>query len=1156
MSSLHPSSKEIIQSGIFNNLNNFEELKKRISQIKSLNGRGVEKTKGDIFEIFCEAILNINQEYQTKRVYPQEATPLIIRKKLNLPHFDDGWDGVYETHDGKFATYQAKYRTDDKMLRWQGENGLSSTIAKGQRADIIHLITNVTRTPSSFSNSDKVLQTLGNNLKTVNKLYFKKIEKWLNKKNYEDLGLHKPDKYQEDALNKIKLALEKKDRTTIVMACGSGKTDIGVWEYLRRKPNLAIVFVPSIALVKQIRADWLSQIPFSVITFQVCSSKDSTKKEDALVVRKKDLDMKISTNDKELQNWITKNKTKNKIIFSTYQSSEVLNSALKKRVVDFAVFDEAHRTATVNRKVESYFSNALFDKNIKIKKRLFMTATRRVSSKTKMNKEGDRKIDVNMDNKELYGDICYKLSFTKAAKEYGCIAIPKVIISEIFSDEVDNERTRISSTHVDGEKLKTDYLANIIAIKKTIEKYKIKKVFTFHNSIKSAEIFTTHDGPVNIGYHLDNFYSNYIKGEMNMRVRDEIMNEFRANKKSILANQRCLIEGVDVPEVNMVVFNTPKQSEVDIVQAIGRALRNRNISNKKYGYILIPVLVERKKNETHANAISRANYDKVAEILNAIKEHDDEIAQIIKNLIISKTRGKGFTRKNISDLSDFIETNHPEISEKILNETIASKIVDKLKTSWDERISELVNYKERFGNFDFIRQNEYIKLRNWISDVRRRWRKGNLLGFQIDELESIGITKYPKEVTIFGDNHGYYTKSGLSKLNGVPIRLINLLVKRKLIKPVGKGIGNTNQGVEELYKPIKSEKIKKILKIDFLEPRKSKYQSIYSQKKHIGLDVRRIKKFIKDKKIKPAGYGFIGEIRVAFYKIIKRDEIFKYYKCIEKNESLVTVSELANHLSSNGRRKITKSQIERLTKRGLLKIEGKTLGNAGRTNVYKKISIETFTKITGITLFETKGLIHRRDLAKSLNISPQILQNKLINKKIIIPKGIAISNKGTSPMFSPIGKIEEKKICKKLNIDFLNKHKLVTLDFLSRKLGVRTNQLLRILKFLSIRPVGKGISHAGISEFYNDIKPEFIKKELQIDLLHKDEKEKLETVTYIQKRVQKLIRISKNNKTIEKKLNENNIQLFGKGFSRAGGLTKSHYYKKIPDKILIKIFKN
>ena len=90
---------------------------------------------------------------------------------------------------------------------------------------------------------------------------------------------------------------------------------------------------------------------------------------------------------------------------------------------------------------------------------------------------------------------------------------------------------------LDGEKLKSEYLANIIAIKRAIEKYKIKKAFSFHSIIGAARDFTTSEGPINIGYHLDNFYTNFIEGKMGMKKRDEIMKRLSEIYPEYLWNQ-------------------------------------------------------------------------------------------------------------------------------------------------------------------------------------------------------------------------------------------------------------------------------------------------------------------------------------------------------------------------------------------------------------------------------------------------------------------------------------------------------------------------------------------------------------------------------------------------------------------------------------------
>ena len=502
---------EIVKSGIFNNVKNFNHLLERIKKNKGFNHRGIETSKGDIFEIFCEAYLNINKEFQVKDVYPQGYVPIKILKKLKLNRLDKGYDGVYETLEGNFNTYQAKYRFKNERLTWQGRNGLSSFIGVSEKAYRRHLIATTNKVSSEFENKSRVRMTLHNDLNRISLEDLLKISDFLNKRSIK-IRRHKPDEYQKTAVSKTINELKSKDRTTVIMACGTGKTEIGLWVYEKIKPKICLVLVPSIALVKQIRAGWLSQIEKKIMTFQLCSSKDITKQEDCIKVRETDLDMEIYNDVPTLKKWLKKKPNLPKIIFSTYQSSKILKNIFTKRnKIDFAIFDEAHRTALLNSKIDSYFTFALYDKNIPIKKRLFTTATRRISSNSKFKKEGDAVLQLSMDNENIYGKICYNLSFYEAANRYKAIAKPRIIISEVYSDEISAEKRRLSSTHVKGSKLKSDYLAIIIAVKKTVEKYKIKKVFSFHNGVENAKIFTDGNQPESIKYHLNNFFTSHVQ---------------------------------------------------------------------------------------------------------------------------------------------------------------------------------------------------------------------------------------------------------------------------------------------------------------------------------------------------------------------------------------------------------------------------------------------------------------------------------------------------------------------------------------------------------------------------------------------------------------------------------------------------------------------
>ena len=74
----------------------------------------------------------------------------------------------------------------------------------------------------------------------------------------------------------------------------------------------------------------------------------------------------------------------------------------------------------------------------------------------------------------------------------------------------------------------------------------------------------------------------HVDGKMTSGKRDKILNDFSLANRSLISNARCLTEGIDVKNIDGILFADPKKSRVDIVQAIGRALRP--YEDKQYGY--------------------------------------------------------------------------------------------------------------------------------------------------------------------------------------------------------------------------------------------------------------------------------------------------------------------------------------------------------------------------------------------------------------------------------------------------------------------------------------------------------------------------------------------------------------------------------------------
>ena len=160
-----------------------------------------------------------------------------------------------------------------------------------------------------------------------------------------------------------------------------------------------------------------------------------------------------------------------------------------------------------------------------------------------------------------------------------------------------------------------------------------------------------------------------------------------------MSNARCLTEGVDVPAVDMVAFLAPKRSRIDIVQATGRAMRKSG--HKTVGYILVPLFLEQAAGETLEQALERTGFDEVWNVLQAMKEQDDILADIIREMWETRGRTRGF---DDSRFREKVVVLTRELSLERLRDAITIACIEKLGVTWDERYGELRAYRDRFGH--------------------------------------------------------------------------------------------------------------------------------------------------------------------------------------------------------------------------------------------------------------------------------------------------------------------------------------------------------------------------------------------------------------------------------------------------------------------------
>ncbi len=724
--SKHASATTFLHREIFERLNSFEELEARISALAT------NKERGDAFEVFAEAYLATQKINQAKQVWPFEAIPVDQRKVLSLDTGRDmGVDGTFQTIGGDIHAYQVKFRSNRTALTWEE---LSTFMGLTDQVSQRVLITNSDSLPNLMQDRAGFVAIRGSDLDRLTAEDFEEMLAWLRGGQVSHVR-KQPLPHQQEALNAIDAGLAENDRATVVMACGTGKSLVALWAAEQFNGKTLLVLVPSLALVRQLLHEWLRETSWERFSFLcVCSDPSVAKGADDLVVHQADLDFPVTTESAAVGAYLAKPFDGTKIVFSTYQSAHVVADGLptsedgRRKPFDLGIFDEAHKTAS---REGSKFSFALDDANLPMRKRLFFTATPRHYDVRKKDKEGDSVLVYSMDKPEIYGPVIHTLSFAEAAR-HDIICDYKVVISVVTSEMVNDHLLQHGEVLVDGDAVKARQVALQIALQKAVEKYGVSRIFTFHSSVAAARSFTSEDGE-GIQSHLPEFTTLHVSGDMPTSRREQYMKAFKQAEKAVMSNARCLTEGVDVPAVDMVAFISPRKSKVDIVQATGRAMRKS--PGKQFGYVMVPLFVEQASNESLEEALKRTGYDDVWDLLGAMKEQDEVLADIIRQMREDKGRTGGYDE---SRFSERVEVFGPSVSLETMRGSITAECLENLADFWDQMYGELLSFKSVHGHAN-VPKRDATSLDMWVSQQRHYYKIGKLLPYRQFKLEAIGF---------------------------------------------------------------------------------------------------------------------------------------------------------------------------------------------------------------------------------------------------------------------------------------------------------------------------------------------------------------------------------------------------------------------------------
>ena len=542
------------------------------------------RDKGDVFERFVELYLKSKPKYacQVETVWQLRDVPEEIKRNLNLPKLDEGIDLVTKNFDGTFWSIQAKFSSNSKSrLKWGGKGGLSTFTALSFstcRNIDYGLVFSTTEKP--LKKSELTGEKIGFELLSdFLELETGECEEWNRLKKCFGNRPVAPKKlvpfsHQKRAKNKAKnhYLKEGNRRGKLIMPCASGKslTSFLIANALNSKE--IIVAVPSLALIKQSLNFWTKEyLAYGIRPsfIAICSNSDvGDIDSDSFTAETYDIGIPCTTDQNVIEDFLKENSDQPKIVFTTYQSGKVLARSSKavKHRFDLGIFDEAHKT--VGRK-DKIFSHLIFDENIKINKRVFMTATER-------HYRGSSEQIVSMNNVSHYGKTFELLTFKKAIEEniisdyrFITIGISKLEIRKMWDE---NKYLRLEGKELTEEKTRS--LASGLAIKKVFSELGVNQAITFHRTINDSKNFLIQqDDLEKIFPEFQDIKRFNVSSKISAGERSVIMNNFAESERSLISNARCLTEGVDIPSVDCVMFVDPKESKIDIVQAVGRVLR-------------------------------------------------------------------------------------------------------------------------------------------------------------------------------------------------------------------------------------------------------------------------------------------------------------------------------------------------------------------------------------------------------------------------------------------------------------------------------------------------------------------------------------------------------------------------------------------------------
>lgn len=699
-------------------------------------------------------------ERLTKEFLTKDSIQSRLYKKVYLwkdwdgrENFGDiGIDLVAENVDGGVTAIQCKFYDEHSTI---AKEHIDSFISASGRKPFTHRII-VSTTDKWSKNAEKMLEEQRFPVQRMGLQTFRDSNIDWSTYSLDDPGEqqvgYKPHKelrpHQDRAITNTLNGLQKDDRGQLIMACGTGKTFTAIRlaeKFAEQNDGHARVLfmVPSLALMSQSISEFSNEIEGPFHAYAVCSdSKVGREKKrgganaDLADLRVEDLQLPATTDGAELAAAMNANPLDEglEVVFSTYHSIDAVSEAQAAGIGEFdlIICDEAHRTTgvTLADESESNFVKIHDDNWVAGRKRVYMTATPKIFNEdTKFQASEKAAVLCSMDDVDTFGVPFYRIGFGEAV-EKGLLTDYKVLVLGVSESQIATSFQNLLAD--ESNELAIDDVAKLVGCWNGLAKRRsgeleasfgddiapMKRAVAFSRSIKDSQKIERefedlvrinlrnreNDDPTDdLGVQV-----RHIDGGFNAQSRAELLNWLKQEPNEegpicrILTNARCLTEGVDVPNLDAVLFLNPRNSMVDVIQAVGRVMRRAE--GKKYGYIILPIAIP--DGMSTAQALSdNKRYKVVWQVLQALRAHDERMDATIHQIELNASDPESIIVQTV-DLApkkekDSIGANDTEAPEDSITpgeqttltfpaqewkDGVYAKIVDKVGTReyWDD----------------------------------------------------------------------------------------------------------------------------------------------------------------------------------------------------------------------------------------------------------------------------------------------------------------------------------------------------------------------------------------------------------------------------------------------------------------------------------------